>query len=119
MTLRRLLAFLLLTAAFMLASWLGWWAVPLLALVWGWLRPAVPRPVLSALLAALLAWAGWLLVDLLSDAGAFARLGSRLGAVLPLPFAALLVLTLLLAALLAWSAAAVGCWLRGSRLSRL
>ena len=115
MTLRRLLAWLLLTGAFFLATWLGWWAVPVVALVWGWLRPAVPRPILTALLAALFAWTGWLLVDLLSDADAFARLGSRLGAVFPLPFVALLLLTLLLAGLLAWSSAAVGCWLAGVR----
>lgn len=111
MTLRRGLSFLLLAAAFFLATWLGWWAVPLVGLVWGWLRPAVPRPLLTALLAALLAWAGWLLVDLLSDSSAFARLGSRLGGVFPLPPAALLALTLLLAGLLAWTAAAVGRWL--------
>ncbi len=85
-----------------------------MALVWGWLRPAVPRPILSALLAALLAWTSWILVDLLSDPGAFARLGSRLGGVLRLPFAAVLLLTPLLAAVLAWSAAAVGCWLGGA-----
>jgi hypothetical protein len=115
MTLRRMLSFLLLAAAFFLATWLGWWMIPLVGLVWGWLRPAVPRPLLAALLAALLAWAGWLVVDLLSDSGAFARLGSRLGALFPLPFAALLGLTLLLAGLLAWTAAAVGRWLAGTR----
>ena len=108
---RGIAAFLLLATAFALATWLSWWSVPLVAGLWGFLRPAVRRPILSAALAAALAWAAWLLADALSDPRAFARLGARLGAVMPLPFPLLLVLTLLLSALLAWSAAALGCWL--------
>ena len=112
---RRRAAFVLLVAAFALAAWLGWWSVPAVAFGWGLLRPAVRRPILSAALAAALGWAVWLLVDLFADAAALGRLGGRLGAVLPLPFAGLLVLTLLFPALLGWSAAAVGCGLARNR----
>ena len=111
---RGVAAFLLLVVAFALASWVGWWMVPLVAGLWGFLRPAVRRPILTAALAATLAWVAWLLADALSDPGAFARLGARLGGVMPLPFPVLLLLTLLVSALLAWSAAALGCWLSGS-----
>jgi len=114
MSVRGALAFLLLALAFVLASWLGWWAVPVVAAAWGFLRPAVRRPILTAALAAGLAWAAWLLWDFGRDPAAFARLTGRLGAVFPLPSALLLLLTLLLAALLAWCAAAVGCWLGGA-----
>jgi hypothetical protein len=107
------LAFLALVAAFALASWLAWWAVPLVAALWGLLRPAVWRPILSAALAAALGWGCWLLLDALSDPSALARLGQRLGAVMQLPFPLLLLLTLLFPALLAWSASALACGLAG------
>jgi hypothetical protein len=109
--------FLALLAAFLLACWLGWWTIPLVAALWGVLRPAVWRPILSAALAAALAWGLWLLVDLLADPHAFSRLGTRLGAVLPLPLPGLLLLTLLFPALLAWSAAALACGLATFRLT--
>ena len=104
---RRVAGFLALVAAFTLASWLGWWAVPLVALLWGALRPGVPRPALGAALAAALGWGCWLLFDAGSDGAALARLGQRLGAVIQLPLPLLLLLTLLLPALLAGSAAAL------------
>jgi hypothetical protein len=111
---RGVAGFLLLATAFALASWVGWWMVPLVAGLWGFLRPVVWRPIASAALAAALAWGAWLLADALTNPGSFARLGARLGAVMPLPFPLLLLLTLLLSALLAWSAAALGCWLSGA-----
>jgi hypothetical protein len=114
---RSRLGFLALLAAFVLASWLGWWAIPAVAALWGFWRPAVWRPLLSAAVAAALAWGIWLLVDFVGDPGAFARLGSRLGAVLPLPLPGLLLLSLLLPALLAWSAAALACGLANVRLT--
>ena len=60
---RALAGFLLLAAAFALGSWVGWWMVPAVAVLWGLLRPAVRRPILSAALAAAAAWALWLEVD--------------------------------------------------------
>ena len=113
MTARSFLAFLLLAAAFALASWLGWWTVPVVAAVWGGLRPGLRRPILSAALAAALGWGAWLLADLLRDPAAFARLGPRLGSVMQIPSPFLLLITLLFPALLAWSAAALTCGLAG------
>jgi hypothetical protein len=110
--------FLALVAAFALALWLGWWTVPAVAALWGLLRPAVWRPILSAALAATLGTGFWLLVDGLAGSGAVTRLGSRLAGVLHLPFALLLLLTLLFPTLLAWSAAALACGLAGIRAPR-
>jgi hypothetical protein len=118
-SLRTLGAFLLLVAAFALASWIGWWAVPLVALLWGALRPGFPRPILAAALAALLGWAFWLLLDFVGDPAALTRIATRVAAVLQLPAVLLLLLTLLWPALLAWSAAALACRLAGARAPRL
>lgn len=104
---RSLLAFLALTLAFAAASFLGWWAVPATAALWGALRPSLRRPALVAALAAALAWSGWLLVDAISGNGSFGVLAGRLSALMELPPFALVVLTLAFAALLAWSAAVV------------
>ena len=103
--------FFLLAAAFAIAAWRGWWAIPAIAALWGVWRPAVWRPVLSAALAAGLGWAFWLAVDAGSDPGAFSRLAVQLGQVLGVPAPLLLFLTLLFPVLLAWSAAALGCGL--------
>ena len=108
---RNFLAFLALAAAFALAAWLGWWALPAVAALWGALRPAVWRPMLSAALAAAAGWGGWLLLDAVQGHGALGRLGGRLGAVMQVPYPLLLLLTLLFAALLAWSAASLACGL--------
>lgn len=110
---RNVVGFLALVAAFTLALWLGWWTVPAVAALWGLLRPATWRPILSAALAAALGTVLWLLVDGLAGSGALTRLGSRLAGVLHLPFALLLLLTLLFPAILAWSAAALACGLAG------
>ena len=106
---RGVASFLLLITAFLLASWLGWWAVPLVAALWGVLRPAVPRPMLSAALAASLGWLLWLLLDWAKDPAAFGRLAGGVSSTMQLPSLLLLVITLLFPALLAWSAAALAC----------
>ena len=115
---RNLAAFLLLVAAFVLGSWVGWWTVPAVAALWGWLRPAVPRPILSAALAATLAWALWLAADLVRGHGALAVLAGQLGAIMRVPPPALYVVTLLFPALLAWSAAALACAAAGYSVPR-
>jgi len=110
---RSSLGLLALVAAFALASWLGWWAIPAVAALWGMLRPATWRPMLSAALAASLGWGFWLLLDAVQGHGALGRLGARLGGILAVPFPLLLLATLLLPGLLAWSAAALSCGLAG------
>jgi hypothetical protein len=99
--------FLALVLAFFLATWLGWWAVPVVALLWGAIRPGVRRPAGNAAIAAALAWAAWLVVDRVAGTAALAALAVRLGGVMNLPAVALIVLTLLFPALLAWSATAL------------
>jgi hypothetical protein len=111
-------AFVLLVAAFALGAWIGWWAVPAVAAFWGWLRPAVPRPMLSAALGAAFAWGLWLEADSIRGHGALERLTSELSSVMHLPAPALYLVTLLFAGLLGWSAAALGCAARGGVPSR-
>jgi hypothetical protein len=102
---RRWISFTALVAAFALASWLGWWAVPAVAALWGVLRPRVAAPAGLAALAASLAWGAWLIADWAAGHGGFGTLAARLGGVMNLPAFVLILLTLLLAALLAWSSA--------------
>ena len=107
MTTRNTAGFLMLVAAFVLATWLHWLGVPLVALFWGGLRPAVGRPAFLAGVAASSAWGFWLLVDGMSSHGALGVLQGRLSGVMHLPALALPILTLVFPALLAWSAAAL------------
>jgi hypothetical protein len=99
--------FLALALAFFLATWLAWWAVPAVALLWGGLRPTVKLPAFTAAVAAGAAWAAWLVVDAATGTGALTTLATRLGGILSLPGYALFALTVIFPALLAWSAAAL------------
>jgi hypothetical protein len=104
---KRWLSFFALLAAFALGTRLGWWAVPLVAALWGGLRPRVPAPAATAALAAAAAWGAWLLIDWWAGQGALGALATRLGGVMNLPPFLAILLTLMLPALLAWSAAAL------------
>ncbi len=88
-------------AGFLAGTWfLGWWGVPLVALVCGlWERPR------DAALGAVLAWAG--LLAFAGASGALLPFASRFGGILSLPGWGMLALTLLLAAGLGWGGAAV------------
>ena len=108
MSVRRAGGFLLLILAFAAASWIGWWMVPLAALLWGTLRPPSPRPAATAALAAGTAALGWLVVNAVIGGASFSRLNRRLAELLPVPAPLLLAVAVLVPALLAWSAAAVG-----------
>lgn len=112
MTFRRAGGFLLLSLAFTVASWIGWWMIPLAALLWGALRPPFPRPAATAALAAGTAALAWLVVNAGLGGGSFSRLSRRLSELLPVPTPVLLAVAVLVPALLAWSAAAVGAILR-------
>ncbi|HEV8196865.1 MAG TPA: hypothetical protein VGP87_09520 [Gemmatimonadales bacterium] len=104
---KRWLSFAALVAAFALATRYGWWAVPVVAALWGILRPMVNAPAATASLAAASAWGLWLLGDWQTDHDAMTLLTTRLGGVMGAPPAVLILLTLVLAAVLAWSAAAL------------
>jgi len=87
----------------------GWWGVPVIGLIWGvWgARYARPGTMIAPLAAAsaVTAWAGLLIWT--STRGPLALLATTLGAVIGVPAAALIAITLGFAAVLAWSAAAV------------
>ena len=98
---------IVLAAAFaFLTWWLGWWTVPLLAGGWGVLARRRRGAVLLAALAAALGWA--ILLAWTTAHGPIGELARRLGALMGLPPAILVMLTLAFPALLAGSAARVG-----------
>ena len=99
--------FLALTLAFAAGALIGWSMVPATAALWGALLPSTRRPAFVAALAAALAWASWLLIDVIVGHGTFGVLAARLASVMQLPAAGLVAVTLAFAALLAWSTAAV------------
>ena len=113
MSLRRALAFLVLTAAFVLGSLIAWWVIPAIGLLWGALRPAVRRPALTAGWAAALAWTLWVVLDVVQSRGAFGPFLTRFAGLFSVPGPLLLVLTVAFAGLLAWSAAALAGGVRG------
>jgi len=118
---RALVLLLALVAAFAAGTWwLGWWAVPALALAYGLWRAgtATPRstrtPGASGVgLAAGLAW-GALLASA-ATAAPIAALAGRLAALMAQPAPALYAATLIFPALLAWSAASLGESVRARR----
>ena len=97
-----------------LTWFVGWWGVPLVAVVAGallWRRRGIAWLVA---LAAVIAWSVLILADGLSRR--FGALAGVVGGTMGVPAGALLIVTLLFAALLAWSAATIGAELR--RVSR-
>ena len=82
---KRWISFAALAAAFALATRFGWWAVPVVAALWGVMRPAVNAPAVTAALAAASAWALWLLGDWQTDHQAMEILSTRLGGVMGIP----------------------------------
>lgn len=103
---RSTLAVAALILAFLLGTWVGWWMVPLVALLWSLLPPA-RSPMLPAFAVAA-AWALWLGYDCLAGGGGLGRLALRLSGLMQLPSLLLILLTLLFPALLAASAASIG-----------
>ena len=101
-------AFVLLALAFGAGTWVGWWMVPGIALLWGALRPLVRRPAVTAAFASLVAWAAWLAADAVLGRGAFGRITAGLSDLLGQPGPVLHAATLVFAALLAWSGAVLG-----------
>jgi hypothetical protein len=87
----------------MAGTWvLGWWAIPLVALIAGFARSGAG--ITSA--ASATAWLILLLVDVAG--GSIGRIAELLAGVMGLPAAALFVITIALPALLGWSAASLG-----------
>src|SRR5581483_1022576 len=55
----------------------GWWSIPIIALVWGWLVGPARRPATRAAIGVALAWAGFLAFDAVR--GPIGRLARTLG----------------------------------------
>ena len=104
---RRFLGFTGLILAFALGTWVAWWTVPLVALLWALIPPARPA-TLSAALAAAAAWGLWLGYDLVTGGSGLGRLTVRLAALMHLPSPLLILLVLVFPALLAACAASIG-----------
>jgi hypothetical protein len=103
--------FLLLTEAFAVATYaVGWWGVPVLALICGLAVEPKARPLSFVSLCAAAGWASLLLLD--AARGPLGELARRFGGVMSLPPFVLILLTLLFPALLAWSAASIGVAVR-------
>ena len=95
-----------LTAAMAVATVaFGWWAVPVVAAVWGVLARAQRGSALLAGLSAMLAWAALLGFD--AARGPVGSLATTLGALLKITSAGALAVTLALPGLLALTAAIV------------
>ena len=107
MTLRLALRVPLLALAFALGTLrFGWWAVPLLAALWGVLtRAETIQASAAAALSALVAWAALLLWGAVR--GPVFELAGALAGVLGVPATALVLLTVLFPSALAWSASTV------------
>lgn len=94
----------------------GWWTVPIIALVWGGLAPSRMRAGVSAAVAAVLSWA--LLLGWMATQGSVVSVAGRVGAIYGVPGIAFFAITLAFVALLAGSAALVAGALTPARRSK-
>ena len=95
--------FALVAVAIALGTWmLGWWAVPVIALVGGLMRCRA----WIVCLASSAAWLALLAID--AATGSVASVAGVLAGVMRLPAIAIVALTIILPALLGWSAASLG-----------
>lgn len=115
---KRWLSFFALIGAFALGTIVAWWMVPVIAGLWGVLRPRVNAPAATAALAAGAAWALWLLFDWQASHGGMGALAGRLGNLMHIPPLGLAAATVLLGGLLAWSAAVLAGGIAGVLSSR-
>lgn len=100
----RTLGLLSLSLAFAVATWLaGWWAVPVLGLIWGYLNGGARWVGLRAAAAAAAGWG--LLLIWTASAGPLGAVAAKAGAVMGFPPIVLYMVTPLFAALAAGSTA--------------
>ena len=97
--------FVLLAELFAVATYaLGWWTVPIVAILWAIFSRDSNRALVASLCAAA-GWASLLLLDVVK--GPVGTMAAKLGGVMGVPGFVLLILTLVFPALLAWSSAAL------------
>ena len=107
---RNTIRFILLAELFAVATYaLGWWTVPIVALLWSLFSPDANRAAVAGLAAAA-GWASLLLLDAVR--GQVGTMATSLGGVMGVPGFVLLLLTLVFPALLAWSAGRIVSSLR-------
>jgi hypothetical protein len=100
---KKLTCFVIVAVAAAVGTWmLGWWAIPVVALIAGLMRCSAT--IVSA--ASATAWLMLLAIDALS--GSIAPVARVLTGVMGAPAIAIVALTILLPALLGWSAASLG-----------
>lgn len=103
--------FLLLTEAFAVATYaMGWWGVPVLAVICGIAVEPNSRSVRFTTACAAAGWASLLLLD--AARGPVSEVARRFGGVMGLPPLVLILITLLFPAFLAWSATSIGVAVR-------
>lgn len=94
-------------------AWLGWVGVPCVGFVYGMLEWRMAARGTAASVGAVIAWAGLLGSELAR--GADVRVvATQIGAVMQVPGALLVVVTLVFGALLAGTAAVLGAGIRGA-----
>ena len=93
--------------------WLGWLSVPCAGFVYGLLEGRVPARGLTAAGGAVLAWAGLLAAEWARGAD-IGLVATQIGAVMHLPGALLLAVTLVFGAVLAGTAAVLGAGISGA-----
>ncbi len=109
---RHLLRTLLLTAAFAIGTvFLGWWIVPLLAVMWGAVASSEGKAGAMAAASAGLAWTTLLAITALQ--GPVGLLAAKVGGVMGLPAAVLVASTVAFAVILVGSGAHVGAAVKG------
>ena len=103
--------FLLLSEAFAVMTFgAGWWAVPVVAALWGMFGSPVATRGRFAAACAAFGWGSLLMLH--ATRGSVSAVASQVGEVMGVPPAALYGLTILFPALLAWSAATLSPVLR-------
>ena len=111
MILRAIVKFILLSEGFAVATFaLGWWAIPVVALICGLLMNREGRPIYYSTICSAAGWLSLLLLD--AARGPLGEVAVRFAGVMGFPPAALFLTTLLFPALLAWSASSVGTVIR-------
>ena len=96
---------------------LGWWTVPIAGALYGLLARGARRPGLTAAVAAMVAWGGYLSIGAATGApvGTF---GAQLARAMQLPVWAPIAATLVFPAILAGCAGVIGGAIAGRRASR-
>lgn len=111
MSTRALVRLAMLGSAYAIGTfWLGWWSVPVIAILWGLIASGTPRAVLHSTLAAAIAWSALLIWTTLS--GPLPTIANQLAGATGLHPAVLIIVTVVFPAILALSGTLLGTGVR-------